>query len=411
MKILAACLLLAALPLCAQQPDQPTGQVTGRVICSDTNTPSRFASVQLVSDKTASTPAIDPSKSKDDAGKLLAQTILNIMMKGSGLSALTDIDGNFSLNKVPPGTYYVIAQLQGYLSPLSQLSQAERAKADPATLQEVESSAEKIVVQAGQSAHVEVVINRGASISGIIHYDDGSPAPGVIPVLLAQQQDGKWKELAVSGFPLPAPADDRGHYHFSGLAPGKYAVKATLPTAQTTLGFGSGPGAVAMHMDLGDMLAVYSSGAFREKDIKPIEVSSGDSIDGIEVVFPLNDLHTVSGSVVAKSDQHPVSTGAVALEDPDTKESLRTTNINRDGTFQFHYVPEGQYLLKATGAGDVAETGSGDDTSASPFAQLLAAGKTTKSYAESEQPVQVKSDQTGIMLQVPDGQTKTASGN
>lgn len=409
MKLLAACLLLAALPLCAQQPDQPTGQVTGRVICSDTNAPGRFASVQLVSDKTASTPAIDPSQSKEAAGKLVTQIMAGIF-RGSGLSALTDIDGNFSLNKVPPGTYYVIAQLSGYLSPLSQLSQQERTKVDPAILQEVESIAEKIVVQAGQSAHVEVVLNRGASISGTIHYDDGSPAPNVIPTLLVQQPDGKWKEIVINGggFPAPAATDDRGSYRFSGLAPGKYAVKAKLPTAQAVLGLGAG--SIAMHMDFGDMLIVYSSGALREKDIKPIEVSSGDSIDGIEVVFPLNDLHTVSGSVVAKSDQHPVSTGSVILEDPDTKEAMRTTPINRDGSFVFHYVPEGQYILKASGAADVEDSGSGDAAN-SPFGQLLAAGKTTRRYAESEQPVQVKSDQTGLMLQVPDQQQKAATGN
>jgi hypothetical protein len=404
MKILAACLLLA-VPLLAQQPDQSTGQVTGRVSCSDTNAPGRFATVQLVPEHPAATPDIDPSTSKDAASKLVAQTIANIF-KGSNLSTLTDIDGSFSLDKVPPGTYYVIAQLPGYLSPFSQLSAQDRVKVDADTLKAVAGLAEKIVVQAGQSVRADVVLNRGASVSGVVHYDDGSPASSVTPTLLMQQSDGKWKQLSTGT--MPVITDDRGTYRFFGLAPGKYAVKAMLPTAQAVVGLGLA--AVSMNMNIGDMLAVYSSGAFREKDIKPIEVNSGEAITDVEIVFPLNDLLSVSGSVVAKSDQHPVSTGTVILEDPDTKESLRTTTINRDGTFQFHYVPEGQYTLKASGAGDVANAGSGDDSN-SPLAQLLAAKNTVKSYAEAEQPILVKGDQTGIMLQVPDQQQKSTTGN
>jgi hypothetical protein len=66
---------------------------------------------------------------------------MTAMMKGSNLSAITGLDGSFSLDKAPPGTYYVVAQLPGYLSPLSQLSMAERMKADDATLKTVREMA------------------------------------------------------------------------------------------------------------------------------------------------------------------------------------------------------------------------------------------------------------------------------
>jgi hypothetical protein len=271
----------------------------------------------------------------------------------------------------------------------------ERVKADDATLKAVQSAAEKLVVQPNQAAHVDIRLERGASISGIVHYDDGSPAPAVVPILVVQDKDGKWKELSASGV-LPAFTDDRGHYRIYGIAAGKYAVKATLPTVQTTFGLGA---SVSMHMGMGDALAVYSGGAMREKDIKPIKVGTGEDVEGIDVVFPLDNLHAVSGSVVAKTDNHAVDSGTILLEDSDTKATLRTVMVEPDGTFHFNYVPEGQYLLKASGAGDTDKSGGSDN--ANDLMRMMHT-KVLKSYGDAELPVTVKSDATGLVLQVPD---------
>ena len=303
--------LLAWSAAVAQQPASTsapavTGQVSGRVICGDTDAPARFASVQLIPEKPSTAPPFDPSKLGKDAdfSKVMSAAMKSVMT-GFNLSTLAGIDGSFSLDKIPPGTYYVIAQLPGYQSPMAQISAMERMRPDAATMKSVEDLAQKIVVQASQAAHVDLRLERGATLSGSVRYDDGSPAPGVTPILMEQQTDGKWKELSTSL--LPSTTDDRGHYRFYGLAPGKYAVKATLPTIQASTGLGTGPGMVSLHMNTGDALVVYSGGALREKDVKPVEVGKGDDTDGIDVIFPLSDLHVVSGTVVAKSDGHAVN--------------------------------------------------------------------------------------------------------
>src|SRR5579859_2579414 len=93
-------------------PPVPTGRITGRVFCTDTGQPGRFAGVQLIPEKPEQPPAYDkknPLKAFEkgfEAG-----------MKGSNTSAMTALDGTFSLDKVPPGTYYVVVQLPGYTSP------------------------------------------------------------------------------------------------------------------------------------------------------------------------------------------------------------------------------------------------------------------------------------------------------
>jgi len=401
MRILASALIAFAGALSAQQPSPAApavgvGQVTGRVSCADIGQPARFATVQLIGEHPDSNPVFDPATmgKNPDFEKTFAKA-LTAVMKGNNLSAVTGIDGSFSLDKVPPGTYYAVAQLAGYQSPFSQFSAIERMKADEATIKAVEALAEKIVVQPGQSAHVEIRLERGSSISGTVRYDDGSPAPAVNPVLMTQGKDGKWKDLSSTGM-LPVMTDDRGRYRIFGLAAGKYAIKAALPTMQTTTGLGA---SVSMHMSMGDALIVYSGGALHEKDVKPIEVGAGDDVDGIDVIFPLDNLHAVVGSVVAKADNHPVDAGTVVLEDADTKNTVRTAMVEQDGSFHLNYVPEGQYVLHVSGAGDTDSAGTTD--SGSDLARMMHT-KILKSYGDAELPVTVKNDAVGLVLQVPD---------
>ncbi len=407
MRKLVCLLIVFAGALSAQQPGPPTpvvavGQVTGRVSCADTGQPARFASVQLIGEHPESSPMLDPATmgKNPDMEKVIAKAMAAIM-KGNGLSAVTGLDGSFSMDKVPPGTYYVVAQLAGYQSPFSQISAVERVKADDTTLKAVEAAAEKIVVPPGQSAHVEIRLERGASVSGTIHYDDGSPAPGVTPVLMSLGKDGKWKDLSPSSM-LPVVTDDRGRYRIFGIAAGKYAIKATLPTMQTTTGLGA---SVNMHMSMGDALIVYSGGVLHEKDVKPIEVGAGDDVEGVDVTFPLDNLHAISGSVVAKADNHPVDAGTVVLQDADTKATVRTTMVEQDGSFHLNYVPEGQYVLHVSGAGDTDSAGGAD--SGSDLARMMHR-KILKSYGDAELPVTVKNDAVGLVLQVPDQGTTPA---
>jgi hypothetical protein len=395
--------------LYAQQPapqgqPQSHGQVTGRVFCADTGQPARFADVQLISEQPSKSPILDPAAlGKDPNFEKLLATAMAAVMKGSNLSTVTALDGTFSLEKVPPGAYYVVAQLPGYQSPLSQFSQMEKMKADEATLKAVQSAAQKIVIQPNQAVHIDVRLERGSSISGTVRYDDGSPAPSVTPILMFLQKDGKWKDLSALGT-MPTQTDDRGHFRLYGLQAGKYAIKAALPTTQASVGLGA---SVSLHMNMGDALTVYSGGALWEKDVKPVEIGTGEDVNGIDVVFPLDSLHTISGNVVAKADNHAVDAGTIELLDSETKASVRTAMIEQDGGFHLNYVPDGQYILRVSSAGDTEK--SGNDDSGGDFARMLHA-KTIKSYGQAEMPILLKNDSTGLVLQVPDEKPPAAQG-
>ena len=328
-------------------------------------------------------------KSEEDLAKLNAKQMAQTR-KGTGLSAVSAIDGSFEMPKVPAGTYYVAAELRGYLSPLSVLSTGERMSGGADAVKKIQAQAEKIVVQ-DAPVRVDVRLERGGSISGVIRYDDGSPAPDVKAIRMVMQDDGKWK---VDTFNPSMPAtttDDRGHYRVSGLPKGKYAVRADLPTDKAISGLG--PGSFDMHPNYGDALVVYSGGVFREKDIKPIEVGAAEDVDGVDLVFPVDNLHLVSGTVTAKTDNHPLNAGWVNLNDAETKAMLRHTEIEEDGSFKFNYVPEGQYQLATSRAGDMDKDAPGG---------LIRMLNPTllKKYQNATMLIEVKNDQTGLTVQV-----------
>jgi hypothetical protein len=401
----SAALVLSCLSAAAQEQAAPQNApsayttVSGRVTCGDTDHPARFAAVQLIPEKPKQTQTSDWANVKDekDLAKLQAKSSAQIL-KGTGLSAVSGIDGSYEMPRVPAGTYYVVAEISGYLSPLSALSTGERMIGGADAVKKIQAQAEKIVVQ-DAPVRVDVRLERGGSISGVIRYDDGSPAANMKAIRMVLQEDGKWM---VDGFNPAVPAttsDDRGHYRISGLAKGRYAVKSELPTNLMISGLGSGSNSI--HSNFGDALVVYSGGVFREKEIKPIEVGPGEDVDGVDLVFPVDNLHLVSGTVTAKTDNHPLNAGWVSLNDADTKAALRHTKIEEDGSFKFNYVPEGQYQLGTSRAGDMDKNAPGG-----AIVQMLNP-KFLRSYQDATIPIEVKGDQTGLVLQVAD---QTAAG-
>jgi hypothetical protein len=395
----SAALVYSCLPATAQEQAAPktapstTTSVSGRVICGDTGHPARFAAVLLIPEIPQPSHTSDYAhvKNEEDLAKLQAKQAAQTRM-GTGLSAISSIDGSFEMPKVPAGTYYVAAELKGYLSPLSVLSTQERMTGGANALKKLQARAEKIVVQ-GAPVRVNLQLERGGSISGVIRYHDGSPAAGVKAIRMVLQEDGKWM---VDGFNPLVPAtttDDRGYYRISGLAKGKYAVKTELPTDQSTSGLG--PGSFDMHDNIGDALVVYSGGVFREKEIKPIEVGEGKDVDGIDLVFPVDNLRVVSGRVTAKTDNHAVNAGWVNLNDAETKAMLRHTKIEEDGSFKFNYVPEGPYELVTSRAGDMDKNAPGG------VVQMMNP-QFLKKYQDANLPIEVKGDQTGLVVQVAD---------
>jgi hypothetical protein len=363
-----------------RKPDPTKGTVTGLVLCTDTGKPARFATVMLL-------PAYDPKTAGTGADKDsidLDETIA------------TGLDGRFKLEAVPPGDYYAFATLDGYIDPTLAVDEnrlgsdaSEREK----LVDEIDQWKDHLVrltVAAQHISDISVSIDRGAEIDGAMSYDDSSPAIGIRYAVLRKTAQDHWIKIGSNGgdgWPSDAKSDGRGRYSIPDLPEGEYKVCALLPVkdedASPEFCFGGG---------------------FRISKAEIVKVSAGETHTGVDIVLPLDGLFTVAGNITAGTDAHTPSQATVHLLYADDREEARHTAMLKDGTFNFDYVPAGNYILQVTNAQDVAasapaQSAAGSDGTATA-AQQAAPG--AHKYMDKESPLTVQSDMEDVQFTLVD---------
>jgi len=375
--LVLAPLLVLAFRVPAQQTPYVVGStVSGHVLCADTNAPARFAKVLL------------KSTSPSHAGEDMMKSITDSMTKGlaaksgapatpqtedqkkalaaasRGMDQMTDmlsastvgLDGSYSLAGVKPGTYYVHAIFPGYIDPYSQFTDEDFASTDPAIRARL-AHIPTVTVTGTDSARADLRLERGGAISGRILYDDGSPAVGwTLAVIKPKSVDdpadaaaaAMAPALAMMGAGQPSKTDDLGRFRVAGLAPGEYALRASLTA--------TGVGISAANMGDGGSgvsLVVYTGDTFDRAQAKAIKITAGDEQPGVDITIPARKLHNISGRVLAKDDGHTLNVGQVALTAKDNPAVHATAAIRDDGSFRFEdLVPNTTYTLTVTNAAD-----------------------------------------------------------
>ena len=260
-------------------------------------------------------------------------------------------------------------------------------------------------VEAGESATVTLRLEHASELSGTVLYDDGSPAIELWIELLRKNKDGKlveakseliegWSTYGSHGF-----TDNRGRFELIGAPPGEYAVRASLPSVKVSVGGLLGSGGVSINTNgkLGDGLSIYSGDVFRKKDAKTVKVGEGELVGGQDITIAIGGLHTVRGTVTAKRDGHALNSGEVSLLYADDQEEARNIRVEEDGSFVLAYVPEGKYLLRATGGAD-SET-----VELHPSPEItMKHSKDVRRYGDAEMTVVVQGDMSGLELAAPD---------
>lgn len=328
-----ACLLVCAmLPAQITAPPPPLVQptagypVVGRVICADTQRPARFAQVVLV-------PAANGVSDYD---------------RGRMAIGRTDLDGRFTIGNVPPGDYYATAEMTGYIDEATAVRLALSQGGD--ALNSI-ASVPRVQVTAGGGS-VQLSLQRGATISGVVQWDDGSPAAGIsVNAQYASSTNGSPSAQFSAGFSRQglfpnfsngAQTDDRGHFRLSGLSPGSYVLRATVMSPIPLDAGGQGPGRGQRLTSL----SVYAPNKLRKTDATVVTLAAGEERPDLNVVMALNGMHTVSGQV--SSSAAAVRSGSVVLTDQTDSTLNRRGFINPDGSFTIAYVPAGTYTLRVS---------------------------------------------------------------
>lgn len=377
------------------QKSNATGSVSGRVTCADTNTPARLAVVLL-----------RPVPASKDVGTATASRKDSTATPRTveARSVQTTLDGSFSIPNVAPGTYLVLASLPGYISPLANLGATndDLLEATKELRKKLLETLPTVTVENSGAAFINVSLERAAAVSGTILFDDGSPASGV-EVKLREKKHGKWvphDNFSGDGMSSGnALTDDRGNFRITGL-PGieEAVVEADLSIQNRTLTFSkfssgssSGPGFI---------LSFFSGDAVREKDARPFRLTIGEERRGEDISIPLSKLHRIHGSLVAKTDGHALNDGTVSLLFAGDHTEVGMSVIER-GTesFEFPFVPEGEYVLRVGFAADALF----EDVQNQPgFTPAFETRKTVlRTYAFTEVPLHVDGDRNDLTVAVP----------
>lgn len=387
-RLMVAMLALAVLIQGAiTQKPRALGSVSGFVFCSDTNSPARLASVVL-------RPVPSTKANKSGTGDTEGVEVRAVQ---------TSIDGGFSIPQVAPGRYYVLATMEGYISPLAILgiSDSDLLSPDEATKASLLTHVPTVVVEAGLAASVNVSLERGAAVSGTVLFDDGSPAPGLWVGLLARKK-GKWAPVetgTAGGMVQTVKTDDRGRYRISGIPAEEESLVKVQLMFSSSRNYLSKNG--SSFNDLGNYtLAVYSGDAIRPGAAKPFALKIGEERPGEDVVLPLSKLHRVQGVVTMQRDGHVVNQATLSLVFADDKSPAGQTRIaNGETSFSFPFVSEGDYILRVTGAADVRfeEVANGPGTIPPAHTE----SHTLRSYGPTETPVHVDGNLLDLNIAVP----------
>jgi hypothetical protein len=404
-RIRALILVLLACPSLAQQPApaSPGGTVTGHVTCSDTQRPARFAHVMLLGVPAEITPPpnADPN-AKPDAAQIKAA--LKFYTEGNMVQTQTDIDGSFEATNVIPGDYYVFASVPGYVQPVNIVQAALDAGAD---LRKSIPDTPIVHVIADRSVRADLLVNRGAAISGKVVWDDGSPATQVTVTVASPKAKEKvippqFSMLSMGGIAggggTMSFTDDLGHFRISGLAPGDYLIRATL---QTHSQFAMTNGVMNMTRMMESPLVVFAPAAFHQADAKPVTLHTAEDRSDEEVTIKLGGLHSVSGRIASAEDHHGLNAALVLLRDTQDKDFGRSANVDAHGNFTVTFVPPGTYDLIVSNAADT------EPSTKKPTAFItVESTNTLRSYQDGKQSVVVSdNDITGQNIELAPAKT------
>jgi hypothetical protein len=392
----AAMTLLLTVYCSAQQPEvAATGTVTGHVICADTNLPARLANVVL-QPVVDNTPTLKIAGGKDRP-RIVTTTLVETLL-----------DGSFTVPNVGPGDYYVFVEKPGYISPLALVSREDLNHPSSSTADLIARFLTPVSVVANRASTVEVRIFKGASISGTVTFDDGSPNPNAGIELLTRDKTGKLASFRAK--PLgsfgPNSTDDQGRYRISGLPRGEYLVKTTLALSDIAVDrvFGQER---SFSNNTRYSLDIFSGGGLRQRDAKPVKLEEGEESGAVDIIIPISKMHAVSGSVIEAGTGHVINSGSVAIVYPDDNTELVSTEISEDdNAFHFYFVPEGEYTLKVTRAREVSreEVSNGPGT----FPATSTVEKKLQDFDAPPQPIIIHGDMTGIIVPAQLRPTSTA---
>jgi len=345
---LATCPIRAQeLPTWATEPAKPfavpqhNSGITGTVICADTHLPARNAVVAV-----QGLPSTDRGTQPQNA---------------SG-STLTASDGTYSIGGLPSGRYTVTVVLPGYLTEIHQalqdgMNKVFRSGKEPEAVPNGQPPVRTVWLSDGQTQQFDVLLQRGAALSGHVRYPDGAPASQVMLMLEdgthapATDNETRMEQNILANVESQFTKrslgpDDRGGFRLSGLQPGKYRLAVLQPSNRDSKHDQDGVQTGYMGGVSPDPSATrfYAGNTTHSAKAQVFDLHPGEEIGDIDITLPLNAFHAIRGSIRAADGRIP-NGALISLVDTTDPSTAFSASTGDDGTFRFPQVPAGSYRL------------------------------------------------------------------
>jgi len=281
-------------------------------------------------------------------GEPLPRATVSLMGGGPGTSmrsARTDADGQFTIERVQPGVYRLVAEKVGYLQ------QVYGARSPGGAGAQLTLSTSQTVTG------IDLRLTPQGVISGTVYDDEGEPLPramvGAFPPGGGSATLGgrRLRRTAVT-----TTTNDMGEFRLFGLSPGKYIIVASSQGRIGARG-GMGPPGMAGGMRAGDpaeqedLMPTYYPSTTDADSAAAVEVAAGQEVAGISIMLRKGSMYRVQGKVVGVASQDLASIRLMLVRRGAAAGPLLGGNagavLRTDGSFEFARVWPGAYFVTA----------------------------------------------------------------
>jgi carboxypeptidase family protein len=299
-------------PVSPNQPDKEKCTVAGIVVRLDTGEPLKKATVVLWS---------------RDSGE-------------HSFFAITDDQGHFLLEDLPPGLYSLDVTRNGYV----RVQYGQKKPGDP--------GAGLTLTPGAKMTDLLFKLPRAAVITGHVSDEGGEPLSGAeVKAYQAHRRRGT-RQL---GTVKSTSTNDLGEYRLFGLEPGHYYVAASYSARENIRGLT--PSSPQL-LNTGYVLTFYPNTTEPSK-AQTVTVNAGDEFPSVDFMMKPTHLVTVSGKVLSALPGGQGGRTTVSLQPRDGARfennlDLYATTRNKDGGFEIQGVPPGSYYIIASWRDDGA---------------------------------------------------------
>lgn len=262
-----------------------------------------------------------------DDGEPLRRALVSIASRegGQAITSATDEQGRYEFTGLSAGRYRLSASKNGYLG----LSYGQRRSYEGGRLFDV---------RAGEVVRRDLSLPRGAVVTGRIVDEYGDPVPNV--VVFATRDSILTGQKANATQRLSDTTDDLGEYRLYGVPPGSYYILAV-----------AGPDARSLSDDDNRLTypATYYPGATKAFEGRPLSITTGQNLTGIDIALMPTSAARILGTVV-NLDGRPMESGIVSAFWTDVPFVHSTDGpIGPNGSFALDRLPPGGYFLRIQG--------------------------------------------------------------